>query len=613
MFTKSEPDEIQSFLTDASNMQGGYATRVVFPETTEEVAGILAEASQQGIAVTVAGAGTGVVGGRVPFGGIVLATDRLNKIKEIVREGSGGWAIAEAGVVLSDLQRAVAVNGLFYPPDPTEWSCYLGGTVSTNASGARTFKYGPTRQFVRRLKIVLADGDVLDLKRGEIYADAIGKFHVPMPSGRSIDGQLPTYRMPKTRKHVAGYFVSQGMDVLDLFIGSEGTLGVITEIEVQLLPKPDGVLSGVVFFTTENDLLASVREARSLSMQSRNQTQWEGIDARALEYFDGESLKLLRGNYSLIPVEAVGALFFEQETTAETEGDLTSRWLELLERHNALMDDSWFATNEQDGQRMREFRHALPVLVNEWLSHHNQRKVSTDTAVPDIEFPAMLDFYKSSLRESELKHVIFGHIGDNHVHVNILPRDERDAVCARELYSQFIHHAVALGGTISAEHGIGKLKRDYLGVLYDKQHVEEMVALKHAFDPVGILGQGNIFSEGMPAAKSTLTRHWKRVVLGCVLVCLILASIVLWIRTGRIQQVRDNFSRVSPGQSVQEVIAIIGEPSRITDCKRLDNSYSREYARQCASAYLYQSGLGSWQVHFDKGGRVIGKNYQNSR
>ncbi len=149
MLTKSDPDEIQSFLTDASHMRDGHAERVVFPENAEEVAEILRAATRDKTPVTVSGAGTGTVGGRIPFAGIVLATDKLKQIRSIVHEDAGGRAVAEAGVRLSDLQRFVESENLFYPPDPTERSCFLGGTVATNASGARTFKYGPTRNYVR--------------------------------------------------------------------------------------------------------------------------------------------------------------------------------------------------------------------------------------------------------------------------------------------------------------------------------------------------------------------------------------------------------------------------------------------------------------------------------
>ena len=510
MLVKSQPDEIQDYLSDASYVQGGNAERVLFPETAEEVAEILAEATRTNTPVTVSGAGTGTVAGRVPFGGTVIATDRLNHIKRVARDENGGHAVAEAGVRLIDLQRAVEADGLLYPPDPTERTCFLGGTIATNASGSRTFKYGPTRNYVERLKIALATGDVIDLRRGESRAQSDGQFTIPLPSGRTLDAKLPTYRMPKVRKHASGYFVAPGMDVIDLFIGSEGTLGVIVEAEVRLLPKPEGLVSGVVFFDDEEDLLGFVRESRERSLRSRgssptvregadgrNPTVREGasLDARALEYFDQESLTFLRQKYATIPDQAVGAIFFEQETNPGTEESLMNEWLELTERHQALGDQSWFATNEQDHVKLREFRHALPVLMNEWFARYKQRKVSTDMAVPDASFAEMLNFYRGALRGGELRYTIFGHIGDNHVHVNILPRDDDEAGRAWEIYRSFIHKAVELGGTISAEHGIGKLKREYLREMYGDQHLREMAAVKRAFDPAGILGRGNMFDE----------------------------------------------------------------------------------------------------------------------
>jgi D-lactate dehydrogenase (cytochrome) len=499
MLIKSDPEQIQSYLSDASYLRGGVAEAVVFPENPDEVAEVLKTASREGTPVTVSGAGTGTVAGRVPFGGIVMATDKLNKIKSVSPTESGGIAVAGAGVVLRDLQQAVESQGLFYPPDPTERGCFLGGTIATNASGSRTFKYGPTRNYVERLSLALATGDLIDLRRGELCADANGRIRIPLKSGLIIDAQLPTYRMPEVRKHASGYYIAAKMDVLDLFIGSEGTLGVIVEAEVGLLPKPEGLLSGVVFFESQASLLAFVADARSISLQTRERNpsggSLDGIDARALEYFDRRSLGFLRMKYQAIPENAIGAIFFEQETSARTEDLLMHGWQSLLERHHALVDDSWFATTTQDQTKLREFRHQLPVLMNEWFARYNQRKVSTDMAVPDDKFAEMLNFYEESLSGSDLHYTIFGHIGDNHVHVNILPRDNDEAAKAWEIYLQFIRRAVKLGGTVSAEHGIGKLKRQYLRELYSEQHLREMAALKHAFDPAGILGRGNIFAE----------------------------------------------------------------------------------------------------------------------
>lgn len=344
-----------------------------------------------------------------------------------------------------------------------------------------------------------------------------------------IQAQLPSYRMPQVRKHASGYYVAPGMDVLDLFIGSEGTLGVIVEVEVKLLPKSEGLLSGIVFFNSEESLLGFVRATREQSLATRGtsshgaggrkqeagdrgtspttgspagQPGWDGavregsgLDARALEYFDDQSLGFLRQRYESLPKDASGAVFFEQETTPANEDSLMSDWLALLDRHEALGDESWFATNEPDQAKLREFRHALPVLMNEWFARYRQRKVSTDMAVPDDQFAGMLRFYQDALRGGDLRYTIFGHIGDNHVHVNILPRNDNEAAKAWETYMRFIRRAVEVGGTISAEHGIGKLKRKYLRELYGEEHLREMAVLKRAFDSAGILGRGNVFSE----------------------------------------------------------------------------------------------------------------------
>src|SRR5215211_5780826 len=201
MQTKTNPEEIESFLSDASFIRDGYAQRVVLPESVEEVSQILANANRDRIPVTVSGAGTGTVGGRVAFGGIVLATDKLNRIKNIVHEEHSGFAVVEAGVILSDLQRAVDHEGLLYPPDPTERGCFVGGNVATNASGARTFKYGPTRHYINRLTVVLAPGEVVNLRRGEVRAEANRTLRI----GKSIELTLPDYQMPATRKNGTGY------------------------------------------------------------------------------------------------------------------------------------------------------------------------------------------------------------------------------------------------------------------------------------------------------------------------------------------------------------------------------------------------------------------------
>ncbi len=490
MQVKTKRDELENYLIDASNLQGGFSEKLFIPETVAEIAEILKEANEKKIPVTISGARTGTVGGAIPFGGLVISLEKLNRIKEINED----FAVVESGVILNDLQKAVDAKNLFYPPDPTEWSCQIGGTVATNASGARSFKYGATRKYVQRLEVVLANGDLLNLKRGANFAKD-GFIELQAENDNKIKAKVPTYQQPNTRKNTSGYFSAQNLDAIDLFIGSEGTLGVITEIELKLLPKPTGFLSGIVFFKDEKDLLDFVNEARELSFNTRHNSIANTIDATLLEYFDENSLKFISEKFPETPENMAGAIFFEQETTDETEDVLFEQWNEFLEKYNAELEKSWFTTGDQDHAKMREFRHALPVAVNERIVKYKQRKVGTDMAVPDDEFASFLRFYKQKLNESNLDYVIFGHIGDNHLHANLLPKNEAEARQAKHLYGRFVAQAVMLGGTVSAEHGIGKLKTHYLDAMYGERFLNEMAEIKRAFDPNAILGRGNMFVE----------------------------------------------------------------------------------------------------------------------
>ena len=401
MQVKTQLEDLDNYLTDASNMQGGHATRLFVPTSAVEVADILREANEQGIAVTISGARTGTVGGAIPFGGYVVSLERLNRIVEVDRERK--VAVVQPGVILGDLQRAVEAEGLFYPPDPTEWSCQIGGTVATNASGARSFKYGATREFVERLNVVLASGEEIVIRRGEFIADETGSVSVG-----PLEFKTPTYERPNVRKNVSGYFNAEPLDAIDLFIGSEGTLAVISEIELRLIEKPKEFFSGIVFFPTERDLLAFVEEAKVRSFAARKNPVAiapgsDMIDASLLEYFDDRALKFISERFPETPA-AAGAIFFEQEMSGENEDALLTAWNDLLEKHNADIDRSWFATSDQDREKMRAFRHSLPVSVNERVVRNKQKKIGTDMAVPDENFPAFLRYYKETLDASGLEY-----------------------------------------------------------------------------------------------------------------------------------------------------------------------------------------------------------------
>lgn len=433
------------YLIDASGYRGA-AERVFVPESEAEVSAILRDASAARMPVTLSGAGTGVTGGRVPQSGWVLSLERLRRLD--IQEGH---AICGAGVLLRELQAAASPRQ-FYAPDPTENSASIGGSIATNASGSRSFLYGATRRHVRAMRVVLADGAVLELRRGDKPP-----FDVPV---------LPA---PQTTKNTAGYYLRPGIDYMDLFIGSEGTLGVVTEAELALLPTPESLFTGVLFFESDEQALESV-------------DRWRPVPGlRMLEYVDAGSLDLLRTRFPELPVAARACVLIESEN---------DDWADGFEG----MEDSWFAASAADRERFRRFRHALPEAVNDLVRRRGLTKMGSDFAVPMARNREMLQIYRESLdREFPGQYVIFGHIGDAHLHVNVLPANDEEWRRGSELLTGLARKAVELGGTVSAEHGLGKRKRHLLDIQYSADEIEKMKDVKRRLDPLWLLGPGTLF------------------------------------------------------------------------------------------------------------------------
>ncbi len=440
------PEIDSPYLTDASGYRGS-AERIFLPASEAEVAQILREATALRRPVTIAGAGTGLTGGRVPHTGWLVCLERLTRIE--VHEG---YATCGAGVLLRDVQAAASPRQ-FYAPDPTETSASVGGSIATNASGSRSFLYGATRRHVRALQVVLMNGETPVLTRGEKPP-----FDIPV---------LPA---PETTKNTAGYYLRPGIDYMDLFIGSEGTLGAVTEAELTLLPTPGSLFTGVVFFETDEEALDAV-------------DQWRPTPAlRMLEYLDRGSLDLLRTRFPEIPVEARSCVLIEGEG-GDWPGDF------------AGMEASWVATGASDRERFRRFRHALPEAVNDLVRRRNLTKMGSDFAVPVARNREMLKIYRETLdREFPSQYVIFGHIGDAHLHVNVLPTNDEEWKRASELMTELARQAVALGGTVSAEHGLGKRKRHLLEIQYTPGQIEKMKEVKRRLDPNWLLGPGTLFA-----------------------------------------------------------------------------------------------------------------------
>lgn len=488
MIIKNEKPEIENYLVDSANYHG-HCDAVYFPGNESDIIQILKSANQNKQKVTVAGNGTGLTGARVPEGGIVIATDKLNKIIEINK--SKNFAVVQPGVVLKDFQEAVKFHNLFYPPDPTEQDCFIGATVATNASGAKTFKYGSTRNYIISLRLVLPDGDTIMLKRGAVFADG-KELIIITESGITKTIILPQYKMPST-KNSAGYFFHNNMDAIDLFIGSEGTLGIITEITLKLLDAGENLLSGILFFSSENDALDFTDESRKLSIHSRQNNLNDDINARGIEFFDKGSLQFLKDDYPQIPSNIGAAIWFEQEIDSENEDILIEKWMQIAQKFNADIEQSWFASDMAELQKFKDFRHAVAAKVTEFISSKEIRKVGTDTAVPVENFRKYYEEMKSIVNNAKLRYICYGHIGNCHLHLNMLPNNDVEFQKAKEVYSQLCRRAVELDGTVSAEHGIGKLKREYLLHMYGKENIIQMAKIKKVIDPNLILGIGNIF------------------------------------------------------------------------------------------------------------------------
>lgn len=488
MITKTEQNEIQDYLKDASNTKG-YCDAVVYAENTKDVISILQNANENKIKVTACGNKTGLSGGSVPNGGIVLSTERMNKILEINNKEK--FALVESGVLLSDFLKELKLNNLYYPPDTTELNCFLGGTVATNASGSKTFKHGPTRDFVLALELVLPTGELLYLERGQCFAD---KFNL---SFATIGGNEFKLKIPRTKtlptKNTAGYFCRENMDVVDLFIGSEGTLGVFTKLKLKLLNAPEKVLSSVIFFHSEVDGLNFIDDARTDSYSSRAKNSSNSVDALSLEYFDKNALDFLRSDFPNIPEDANSAVWFEQETSDMSIQTITDLWISLIEKHNGDLNNSWIAMNEKDKQQFVEFRHRISAKVNEYISQRNLRKLGTDLAVPDHLLKSFYYQLKQDVNNAGLDYVIYGHFGNSHIHLNMLPKNSEEFEKAKSLYYEMCLTAIKLGGTFSAEHGVGKNKKHLLNKMYGEAIMNEMLGIKQKLDPNLILGDGNIF------------------------------------------------------------------------------------------------------------------------
>jgi glycolate oxidase len=436
-----ESDKLEPYGRDESDL-GTYVPEVlVLAETAEEVQRVLAVAARRRLAVVPVGARSGKSGGTLALsGGIALSLERMNRIVEIRPEDL--TARVQPGVITGVFQAEVEKHGLFYPPDPNSADlCSMGGNVAENAGGPRALKYGVTREYVLGLEVVLPTGEILRTGR-------------------------------QTIKGVAGY------DLTALLVGSEGTLGVVTEITVKLLPRPRHVATALVVFRTVEDAARAI--SRVLAA---------GVIPRCLELLDDVALKACAKSAPYkFPADAGAAVLVEADGNDE-EGVFSEivRVGELVQADAA--GEVIVAQNEAQRRDIWETRKYLSVN----LKALHPLKLSEDIAVPRSRIPEMV----RKTREIGARHgflvATYGHAGDGNLHANVLFDREEERPRVERAVGEILRAAVDMGGTITGEHGVGLAKREYLEYEQGREMVALQRRLKAVFDPLGILNPGKIF------------------------------------------------------------------------------------------------------------------------
>lgn len=416
---------------------------VVRPQSPQHVSDILRFAYEREIPVYPRGAGSGLTGGAVPVkGGIVLDFTQMNRIVEISPEDL--TATVEPGVVTHTLQSEVAKHKLFYPPDPASAPfSTIGGNVAECSGGITGLKYGVTRDYILALEVVLADGSIIHTGR-------------------------------KTLKSVTGY------DLTRLFVGSEGTLGVFTQITVKLLPLPEKIETLLVFFAATQD-----------AVQSASQIIFNNLLPRAMEFIDKSSIDCVKGYKQeiQIPAEVNAMLLIDvdgRESSVKAETSLIEK---IVLENNALSVVSAKSPNERD--TLWEVRRAIsPALYN--IAPY---KINEDICVPRSRILEILERIASIHKQyPSLKVASFGHIGDGNIHVNVMyDKGEQQRALAERMIEEILRNTVEVGGTISGEHGIGNVKSAFLSLEIPPTELGIMKDVKQLFDPRGILNPGKVF------------------------------------------------------------------------------------------------------------------------
>ncbi|HUE89415.1 MAG TPA: FAD-binding oxidoreductase [Vicinamibacterales bacterium] len=483
---------VADLLHDESQMAAAGVASVAEPTTLDELRTVLRWHAVRSHRVTVSGARTGVAGGAVPDPSThLVSVARLRGVALDLHATQASVRVL-AGTTLRELQAELAARapGWALPLDPTETGASAGGMVATNAAGSRAFRFGATRDWVVGLTVELSSGRTLALQRG--IDRAIGHTLTLVDGTVPRTVHLPSIPKPRT-KNAVGYGFAAGGDVVDLFIGSEGTLGVVSEVTFRLMPSAESRLAFLQCLASPDQAFALVEALRSDA----------ALRTTALEFLDPRSHELARetGKPEVARVLAhapAGSCSVFAEFGYDDEAGLEMTIERVVAHVAAVHGDEAAGLAGVDDQVLRDiraFRHAVPERINATIARRRERhpalhKVATDMAVEDQNLRWVYELYSTRLSAAGLDHAIFGHVGNNHFHVNILPKDEAELQKAKAIYAEFARELVVRGGCVSAEHGIGRLKKPFLAVQYDTSTLDAMRAAKRWLDPDWRLNPG---------------------------------------------------------------------------------------------------------------------------
>ncbi|MBI4833953.1 MAG: FAD-binding protein [Planctomycetes bacterium] len=434
------PEDLTAASYDASKRMA-QPDVVIKPIKPEEISAVLKIANENNIPVYPRGAATSVTGSAVPVkGGIVIDTSKMNHIIEINKTNL--MAIVEPGVVVGDFQKAVEKEGLFYPPDPASAdTCTIGGNIATSAGGLRCIKYGVTRDYVIGLEAVLADGTII---------------------------------------HTGSYTIkcSTGYDLTRLFVGSEGTLGIFTKIILKLIPKPEHRETIIAFYRKVD---TAVSEAQKILDN--------GILPTALEFMDERSTKAVQSYYKefSMPEGTKAIILLELDGAKSDTLRLADETIKIWENGDAIK--ILHAKNRIEADNLWAVRKAIsPALFS-----ITEQKISEDISLPLNKIIPMMETLAGLEAKYGIPIAVFGHLGDGNLHVNLLTSVGGQEKPAEEAVEEIFKATVALGGTLSGEHGIGITKSKYISLAIPPREFEIMKQLKNLFDPKGILNPGKLF------------------------------------------------------------------------------------------------------------------------